>query len=891
MEFGILGKVCIWRAGEETEVSGALQRRLLAALLMEPGRQVARHRLYELLWGEDLPPTPRNSLQAIISRLRKEIAGTSATIVADTTGYRIEVEPDRVDLHRFRRLAASADTVGSALRLWRGPEVHHCPVRGSLVRERLAAVVLHAETDLLGGQAAEVAQRLPMLIDEFPGSEKLVELQMAALHRLGQLADARSAYERLHEFLSLTLGVEPGPDLRFHHQELLRAVPRQLPALSPVFVARQDELAQLDAHLRAADGVPMVISAISGTGGVGKTALALHWAHAHRERFPDGQLYVNLQGFGAAAPLTPSSVLYDFLRALGVHGDQIPSELDERSSLFREHLIGRRTLMILDNARDTEQLRPLLPKGDCCVLVTSRNTLRQLGDNGVRRIDLSRLTPADGLALLRDVLGPSVVERELDAARRLVDLCDGLPLALRLIAERAGHRVVGYGDSRLAHLVDQLTHEHSALDMLDVSDDDIDSDLRSVFSWSVRQLSAEQAELFQLIAVLPGRDIGLAAVAALLGTTEQRAARPLRALVDAHLVEPRGRGRYGMHDLLRTYGSELPGEHERAMERLLSWYLHSAHAAARTIMPQITPLELPAPPLDVRPLEAADYDTAADWFEVEQNTLVALVGTIADPGMAWRLSYCLHPFLKLRKYATRWIPVLRQGIEAAVASGDRWACAQLMKFAANAYNTHRRYDEAVAAGIRAVEQFRILADRTGEASALNELAIAHRLSGDLRQGLAYFRQCEAMCREEGEATGVALVQNNIANVLMELDEVDEAITSYRDALTASRALGLPSTEVRSLTGLAAAYREQGELGHALELITESVRLSRQLRDDFEYARAADEKAITLHAMGRFEEAYECWSEAAALFETLDPSRAERIRADLAAMAEDPRWRR
>jgi DNA-binding SARP family transcriptional activator len=619
---------------------------LLTALAVTPGRPVSTDALAAILWADDMPDRVRGSLQSLVMRLRR-ILGRAAI---DTTpdGYLLAVDPDHVDMWRFRQLAAettqtddadkAVELLDRALRLWRRQpstggafEALGPAVTAGLAEEWLAVKQRYFGLRLNAGHHAEIVADLRELTGRYPLREPLWQQLMTALTGAGRRAEAIEVYQQARAHLRDELGVDPSPGLRERLRQALSgepvsmpsdapgnaadrgethqagvipsaapaqnrtsvhngrgilrgttaaepAPPRQLPADVSHFAGRQADLEALDRLLAGSSGErgqPPLIIAIHGTAGVGKSALAIHWAHRIRDRFPDGQLYLNLHGHGPTGPVTPNASLSALLRMLDTPVDHIPADTEDRSAALRATLAGRRMLVVLDDARDADQVRPLLAGEGCLVLVTSRGQLRGLASrDGAERLSLDRLGPGDAMALLRAGLGEARVKAEPAAARELVDLCARLPLALRITVERANR----YRNTALVTLVDELRDEQSRLDAL--RDDDHTTDLRAAFSWSYSSLAPAAARLFRMLRFNSGNEISLSASAALAGISEARAGVLLDELVEKHLLEECGRDRYELHDLLRIYAMEQGDTEETdddpraALGRMLDRYLH-----------------------------------------------------------------------------------------------------------------------------------------------------------------------------------------------------------------------------------------------------------------------------------------------------------------------------
>ncbi|SCL31869.1 NB-ARC domain-containing protein [Micromonospora rhizosphaerae] len=537
----------------------------------------------------------RHTLYVYIARLRGLIAaaaaadGTVAAVVRRSRGYVLDVDPDRVDVHRFRRLVEQArdphcpDTkrvalLRQALALWRGTPLADLPgdwaarVREGLQQQRLDAVVCWAEAELRRGNAGDLVGPLTDLIAEHPLVEPLAALLMRALHSTGRTATALDCYVAMRRRLVDQVGMEPGAELQQLHRAILRgdldqasgwgrersghAVPAQLPLDVHGFAGRDTELCQLDAILTAAGEEPTTVAilALTGTAGVGKTALAMHWAHRVANRFPDGQLYVNLRGFDANSPATrPDEALRALLDALQVPPQRVPASLAAQVGLYRSLLADRRVLVVLDNASDADQVRPLLPGSPgCLVVVTSRNQLPGLvAAEGAHPLTLGLLSTDDARQMLARRLGPERVAAEPRSVDDIIARCAQLPLALAIVAARAAT----HPEFPLGMLVADLGDSSGGLEPF--SGGDPSTDVRAVFSWSYRTLSPSAARLFRLLAVHPGPDIATTAAASLIGAPPGQVRPLLAELARAHLVTEHPAGRFAFHDLLRAYATEL----------------------------------------------------------------------------------------------------------------------------------------------------------------------------------------------------------------------------------------------------------------------------------------------------------------------------------------------
>ncbi len=953
MEFGILGPVEVWV--DRPAIAGhARQRAVLAVLLLDLGRAVPLEALIDRVWGEDPPSSVRNVVYGYVARLKALLTtghDPGVSLSRRPGGYLLQAGPGRVDLGRFRRLVADAAAagdderagaaLGDAVVLWRGPALAGLDspwlnaMRATLELERSAAMLDLNDIRLRRGEPGALAGELTAQAATAPADERLIGQLMLALYRCGRQAEALRWFEQTRRHLADELGADPAPSLAALHQQILRAdpslaagpgpgsarpasrpavpVPRELPADVPAFTGRAAELAELDRLLGPpaaaaaagpgrAGGTPAgeapapaaVISAVSGTAGVGKTALAIHWAHRAVGRFPDGQLYVNLRGYDPDRPMPAVDALAGFLRALGGPGQDIPPDQNERAARYRSLLAQKRMLVVLDNASQAEQVRPLLPgTPGCAVLVTSRDALAGLvARDGAVRLDLDLLPPGDAVSLLRELIGDRA-EADPNAAAELAGYCCRLPLALRVAAELAAARPAVL----LKDLVAELADQQRRLDLLDAADDPRTA-VRAVFSWSYRHLDPDTARAFRLAGLHPGPDFDPYATAALTGMTCDQARQLLHVLARAHLIRPTGPDRYAMHDLLQAYARDLAtqdgdDEQRAALTRLFDHYLYTAATAMDTLhpgeqhrRPRILAATTPSPPV-------ASPAAARTWLDAERATLVAAVAHTAHhgwPAHTTRLAATLFRYLDAGSHYPEAITIHGHARAAARAAGDRAAEARALNALGgvhlrlgdyqqaavllhralvlfrrtgdiggqaralhnlgNVYRQQGRYQQAAGLLREAVQGAHEIGDRLGEARALDNLGVVCRLQGRYQQAVSYHRRALALAEELGARYGQAFALDNLGAVYLRQGRHHEAVGSLKRALILFRQAGDRLGEADVLINLGAAYLGQRELPQAARYLREALALSRETGERAGEAEALNGLGDVLLATGQ-----------------------------------------
>jgi DNA-binding SARP family transcriptional activator len=943
MEFGVLGPVEVWADGQPVDAGHARQRAVLAVLLLGLGRAVPLEALIDRVWGEDRPRSVRNVAYGYVTRLKALISGAQdpgITLSRRAGGYLLLAGPDLVDACRFRRLVAEASAagddvraaaaLGEAVALWRGTALAGLDspwlnaMRATLELERTAAVLDLNEIRLRRGEHAALAGELTAQAEGSPADERLVGQLMLALYRSGQQAEALRWFEQTRHHLAGELGADPGPQLAALHQQILRAdpsltdmpippipasrpaapaasigpagayagpVPRELPADVPAFTGRTAELAELDRL--GARGEPVtaaVISAVAGTGGVGKTALAIHWAHRAADRFPDGQLHVNLRGYDPDRPMTAADALAGFLRTLGVPGPDIPPGQDQRAARYRSLVSGKRMLVLLDNASHAEQVRPLLPgTPGCAVLVTSRDALAGLvARDGAARLDLDLLPLAEAVALLTELIGEPA-RADPDATAELARQCARLPLALRVAAElAAAHPAVP-----LADLVADLAGQQQPLDLLDAAGDPRTA-VRAVLSWSYQQLSAQAARMFRLLGIHPGPDITVPAAASLAATAEAGARRLLGELSRAHLIAEHVPGRYAFHDLLRAYAAEQAhsdsdtGRRE-ATGRVLDHYLHTAARAALLLMPAKEPVALAPPGPGAAPEQPADYPRAMAWFEDEHQVLLAAVALADNSGFdrhAWQLPWAMEGFLTLRGRWQDWAATERTALAAATRLGDTDAQALSGRLLANACTLLGDHDQARRNYTGSLMLYQRLGNRRGEARVRQGLARLAAGQGRYADAVAHGEQALHLYEVVGDKTGQAVTLNSVGWDHGLLGDYQQARAFCRRSLTMCAEVGYPLLEGHVWDSLGYAEYHLGNLAEAAACYERALSLKRESGDRHAEANTLTHLGDTRHAAGELARAREAWQQALAIFEDIQHPDAGQVRAKLGQLADE-----
>ncbi|WP_318306933.1 AfsR/SARP family transcriptional regulator [Amycolatopsis solani] len=881
----VLGSLRAWRDGVELDLGPPGRRAVLGLLALAGGDAVARRELVDTLWGDRPPPSAVNVVQTHVKHLRRLLEPGRAPRAGSGVlphvggGYAVRRDAVDVDLWRFRELLAEAagaqrdaDTarlvasLGEALRLWRGrpladlPPLAAHPKVVSLVAERREAFSRYAGAMIDGGAAAEVLPGIAEAAAEQPLDEAAQALLIRAHHALGQRGEAFRHYRAVRGRLVEELGIDPGPELLAAHTALLRddavavpaeprtaqRIPKQLPAEPSGFAGRTAELSLLD-------DLPGPIAAVSGTAGVGKTALAVHWAHRVRDRFPDGQLYANLRGHAPVPPAPAIEILTQFLSALGIPSDRVPADVETAAALYRTLTTDRKILVLLDNAADPAQVRPLLPAGPgCLVVVTGRDRLTGLvAVHGARRLTLDVLSPDDAVELLAGVLGHDRVRAEPEAAVEFAKLCVHLPLALRIAAANLADRPGSGIEDYVAEL-----REGNLLAALAVQGDE-QTAVRTAFDLSHAALPAGAQRLFRLLSLVPGADIGAEAVAALAGLDPAEAAALLDRLAGAHLVEPHAPGRYRFHDLLRRYAAELAGrfepaaDRERALNGLYAWYLGAVDGAARVLYPHM--LRLPGP----GGRTFTELAEASNWLDTERGNLVAAVQSAARHGprrVAWQLADALRGYFWMCMRRAEWLAAAEAGLSAADADGEPRARAAGRLSLADLHFRQGRYRQAVRLYTAALLLARQADWAEAQAAVLGNLGCVYWQSGRLTAAASRFGRGLALSRRIGQPAGEAVAFGNLGLVHWEMGRLAEAADHYGQALRRYRRIGSSYGEAINLANLGQVQRARGRPAEVVELLGRSLELQREAGNRGGEAETLSRLALAHADLGHREEA-------------------------------------
>ncbi|MFI9383864.1 BTAD domain-containing putative transcriptional regulator [Kutzneria sp. NPDC052558] len=932
LRIGLLGPVRAWRGGAEVPVGPPRQQALLAVLATNANQVISRAELIDAIWGAEPPASAVGSVHTYVAGLRRALEPARKSfqvLVSAGSGYSLRLAPDDIDAERFARLRQAARALladgdaeaalaelDRALALWSGTPLGS--IGGPFAdveRHRLAELRLDVIEERAGlllalRRPAEVVSELKAVLADHPLRESTRAQLIRALHRQGRTGEAKAVYQAGARLLDDRLGVQPGPALRSVYESLLtaaepaedsllpRVVPSQLPHDTRRFTGRGEELRRLDALLPVAGAVTtggtVVITTIEGTAGIGKTSLAVHWSHLVRDLFPDGQIYLNLRGFDVAdKPVQPHDALFTLLSAFRVPAEKIPRTTAERSVLLRSVVAGRRMLMVLDNAVSTDQVTPLLPANQSCVvLVTSRNRLDGLVATGDgRQLTLGLFDEVDSAALLASYLSPERVDEEREAFDQLLALCAGLPLALSIVGARAWCSP----NLPLAQFVDELTDAHSRLDALDTGDDAASS-VRAVFSWSYAALSPEAKSMFRRLGLHSGPDVSRHAAGALADVTEDEARQQLDELVRAHLLELRGDGRYQFHDLLRVYAVERAESDETAAERdatarrSVRWYLHAANEADRRMLSFKPVHSIIDPPAHWTFHEQDDPEQAKAWFGAEETNLVEAVRRaveLEEHSVAWMLPQTLSSYWYVHnKRWELWSEMLQISLRHAVLDGDFGGQASAHSVLGIIANDLRRYDEAVDHYQQAIALFPRIGEKWLEGITYNALGHTYVSMGRLPEAMAALRSAAEAYEAIGNTWGRAWALQGTASAYNAMGDHEKALEYGRKTLDAWHDVDYKHGIGSGLNLMGEIHLAAGNYDEAVDFYDQAVQARQSINDRFGLANALQGKALAAQRAGDVEAARESYRLALPILTALESQDLAVVEQQLAQLDAD-----
>jgi DNA-binding SARP family transcriptional activator len=938
--FSVLGPVRAWYGAAELKLGPPQQRATLAALLLSEGSRVSLDELIDAVWGDDSPRSAVQAIRTYIHRLRRilepEGARSEPVITLLGNGYSLRTSPEEFDLAAFRNRVSHADAarrtkdfadaavhLSEGLALWRGTALAGVPgayaeiQRANLDKLRLSAVEAQLINDLELGAFGDATVRLSQLVADNPLDERFREMLMFALYRSGRQAEALGTFHEARHLLGEELGIDPGPGLQALHERILRAdpellgpdssaaagsglagvatgarpprsVPAQLPADLSTFVGRGSELAQATKFLPT-DGQPpatVVISAIAGMAGIGKTTLAVHWAHRVAHQFPDGQLYLNLRGFEPTGTvMEPAEAIRTVLLALDIPPPAIPIGLDAQAAYYRSLLAKRRVLIVLDNARDADQVRPLLPGAPgCLVIVTSRNRLSSLvARDGAYPLALDLLSSDEALDFLGRRLGAERIATEPRAAMEIVECCAGLPLALAIVSARA----VIHPGFPLSEIAAELRDSKGSLDAFAGVDAAIDT--RTVFSWSYEALTPDAARLFRLLALHPGPDLVATAAASLTGMSLRQVRLLLAELTRAHLVTEHSLGRYSSHDLLRAYSAELveeldsPADRDTALHRMLDHFLHSAYVATSLLYPREDGITVEPVTAGALAARIADTETALAWLTTEYPVLTALITQAHEAGFhthVWKLAWTVSDFLQRQGHWAEQVSTQLMALDATRRLGDPGAQAHAHRSLGAAYSRQGDFEAASTHLENSRALFAAIGDPAGQARTHRGIAFVSGQCGDFEEALRHCELALELYQKADDSVGQASAFNDIGYCHALLERYEEALDYCQRALALFRELGNHDGVANTWDSIGYVHHHLGDYGQAVSCYQQAIDSFRDLGDRYNEADSLTHLGDTHEATGDTDAAHADWEAALVIFEEFKQPAAAKIRVKL-----------